>query len=73
MLEVSGSWIKRRIHDGIIEIQRDPHDKRFLFPDKNSNPANETISLSSHEQTNEGINMTDRTIRAPTMTGCCSA
>ncbi|MCF8710378.1 recombinase family protein [Rhizorhapis sp. SPR117] len=33
MLEVSNSWIKRRIRDGIIEIRRDPHDKRFLFPD----------------------------------------
>jgi DNA invertase Pin-like site-specific DNA recombinase len=32
-LQVSGSWIKRRIHSGIIDIQRDPRDKRFLFPD----------------------------------------
>jgi hypothetical protein len=32
-LQVSRSWIKRRIHSGIIEIHRDPTDKRFLFPD----------------------------------------
>jgi hypothetical protein len=32
-LQVSDSWIKRRIRDGIIQIQRDPHDRRFLFPD----------------------------------------
>jgi predicted DNA-binding transcriptional regulator AlpA len=33
MLQVSDSWIKRRIRDDIIQIRRDPHDKRFLFPD----------------------------------------
>jgi DNA invertase Pin-like site-specific DNA recombinase len=32
-LQVSTSWIKRRIRNGSIQIQRDPHDKRFLFPD----------------------------------------
>jgi hypothetical protein len=32
-LQVSSSWIKRRIHAGIINIHRDPSDKRFLFPD----------------------------------------
>lgn len=32
-LQVSTSWIKRRIRDGIIVVRRDPHDKRFLFPD----------------------------------------
>jgi DNA invertase Pin-like site-specific DNA recombinase len=32
-LQVSTSWIKRRIRNGIIAIQRDPQDNRFLFPD----------------------------------------
>jgi DNA invertase Pin-like site-specific DNA recombinase len=32
-LQVSTSWVKRRIRNGIISVQRDPHDKRFLFPD----------------------------------------
>jgi hypothetical protein len=32
-LWVSSSWIKRRIRAGTIRIQRDSHDKRFLFPD----------------------------------------
>jgi hypothetical protein len=32
-LQVSTSWVKRRIHAGVIKVQRDPHDKRFLFPD----------------------------------------
>jgi hypothetical protein len=32
-LQVSRSWIKRRIHAGTIDIHRDPTDKRFLFPD----------------------------------------
>ncbi len=32
-LSVSSSWIKRRIRAGTITIQRDPRDKRFLFPD----------------------------------------
>jgi len=32
-LQVSTSWIKRRIRDGIIQIRRDPRDKRYLFPD----------------------------------------
>jgi DNA invertase Pin-like site-specific DNA recombinase len=32
-LGVSSSWIKRRIRSGTINIQRDPWDKRFLFPD----------------------------------------
>ena len=32
-LEVSTSWIKRRIRNGTIAIQRDPRDSRFLFPD----------------------------------------
>jgi len=68
MLQVSDSWIKRRIRDGIIQIRRDPHDKRFLFPNtpeawlhyRNSSPASESNSSSPHGQTNEGINMTDR-------------
>ncbi len=33
MLNVSDSWIKRRIRNHTIEIERDPRDKRFLFPD----------------------------------------
>lgn len=32
-LNVSREWIKRRIHNGTIAIQRDPYDKRYLFPD----------------------------------------
>jgi hypothetical protein len=32
-LQVSTSWVKRRIHSGVIKVERDPHDKRFLFPD----------------------------------------
>ena len=32
-LQVSRSWIKRRIHNGTIVIQRDSYDKRYLFPD----------------------------------------
>ncbi len=32
-MSVSSSWIKRRIRAGIITIQRDPRDNRFLFPD----------------------------------------
>jgi hypothetical protein len=32
-LQVSTSWIKRRIRNGTITIQRDPRDSRFLFPD----------------------------------------
>jgi DNA invertase Pin-like site-specific DNA recombinase len=32
-LKVSSSWIKHRIRSGIIGIQPDPLDKRFLFPD----------------------------------------
>ena len=32
-LKVSAAWIKRRIRNGTIQIQRDPRDKRFLFPD----------------------------------------
>jgi hypothetical protein len=32
-LQVSRDWIKRRIHNGTIDIRRDAHDKRFLFPD----------------------------------------
>jgi DNA invertase Pin-like site-specific DNA recombinase len=32
-LEVSTSWIKRRIRNGTIAIQRDLRDNRFLFPD----------------------------------------
>jgi hypothetical protein len=32
-LQVSRSWIKRRIHDGTIVVQRDSYDKRYLFPD----------------------------------------
>ena len=32
-LQVSTSWVKRRIHSSVINVQRDPHDKRFLFPD----------------------------------------
>jgi DNA invertase Pin-like site-specific DNA recombinase len=31
--QVSTSWIKRRIRNGTITIQRDPRDSRFLFPD----------------------------------------
>ena len=31
-LEVSTSWIKRRIRNGTIAIQRDPRDSRYLFP-----------------------------------------
>jgi len=31
-LQVSSSWVKRRIRNGIISVQSDPHDKRFLFP-----------------------------------------
>lgn len=70
-LQVSSSWVKRRIRDGTIDIQRDPRDKRFLFPDtpdgiaalQDLKPAHETISLSTHGQTNEGINMTDRMTR----------
>ena len=33
MLGVSDSWLKRRIRSGIIQVQRDLHDKRFLVPD----------------------------------------
>jgi hypothetical protein len=32
-LQVSTSWIKRRIRNGTITIRRDPRDSRFLFPD----------------------------------------
>ena len=32
-LRVSTSWVKRRIRNGTITIQRDPRDSRFLFPD----------------------------------------
>jgi DNA invertase Pin-like site-specific DNA recombinase len=32
-LQVSTSWIKRRIRNGTIAIQRDPRDSRYLFPD----------------------------------------
>lgn len=32
-LQVPSSWIKRRIHDGTIVVQRDSYDKRYLFPD----------------------------------------
>ncbi|MBV8399397.1 MAG: hypothetical protein JOZ17_11760 [Acetobacteraceae bacterium] len=32
-LQVSTSWIKRRIRDGIIQIRRDPRDQHYLFPD----------------------------------------
>jgi excisionase family DNA binding protein len=32
-LQVSRTWVKRRIHNGTITIQRDPRDKRYLFPD----------------------------------------
>lgn len=32
-LQVSTSWIKWRIRSGAIDVQRDPRDKRFLFPD----------------------------------------
>ena len=32
-LQVSTSWIKRRIRNGTITIKRDPRDNRFLFPD----------------------------------------
>ena len=32
-LQVSTTWVKRRIHNGTITIQRDLQDKRFLFPD----------------------------------------
>jgi hypothetical protein len=32
-LQVSTSWIKRRIRNGTISIKRDPRDNRFLFPD----------------------------------------
>ena len=32
-LQVSTSWIKRRIRNGTITIQRDPRDNRYLFPD----------------------------------------
>jgi hypothetical protein len=31
-LQVSTSWVKRRIRDGVISVQRDSHDNRFLFP-----------------------------------------
>jgi DNA invertase Pin-like site-specific DNA recombinase len=32
-LQVSTSWIKRRIRNGTITVQRDPRDNRYLFPD----------------------------------------
>jgi hypothetical protein len=32
-LQVSASWIKRRIRNGTIAIQRDSRDSRYLFPD----------------------------------------
>ena len=38
-LQISSSWIKRRIHSGAIEIQRDPKDNRYLFPDTEASIA----------------------------------
>ncbi|REE18557.1 recombinase-like zinc beta ribbon protein [Paraburkholderia sp. BL23I1N1] len=65
-LQVSTSWVKRRIHTGVINVQRDPQSRQHRIPRKaslhsrNSNRACETISSSPREQTDEGINMTYR-------------
>ena len=47
-LKVSRTWVKRRIHNGTITIQRDPYDKRYLFPDT---PA----SMAALEELKSGV------------------
>ena len=67
-LQVSRNWIERRIRNGTISIVRDAATHRLLFPDTDDTLASFTElkagavdpSTAPSKQTNEGINMTDR-------------
>ncbi len=46
-LQVSKHWIYDRIHNGTIQIERDPNSKLFLFPDS-------SVSITLLEQLKAG-------------------
>ena len=78
-LQVSRSWIERRISNGTIVIARDAAAKRCLFPDTKESIATlqrlksgkMTISTSDRTSANKGTNMTGRTTRVALTIACC--